>query len=66
MVTVRTAASSFLCISTYFMFNNSVELNLKFTWKQLFLKDIISLLLTLPKSPVLLRFLEVHGDVPPG
>lgn len=42
------AASSSLCISTYFKFNNSIELHLKFTWKisekhQLFLRDIIFL-----------------------
>lgn len=60
-VAVRIAVSSFLCITTYFMFNNSTGLNLKFTWKllnkqQLFLRDIISLLLTLPQSRVLLRF----------
>lgn len=62
-VGVHRAASPSLCISTYFMFDNSIELHLKFTWKisekhQLFLRDIIFLLLTLPKRPILLRFLE--------
>lgn len=54
-VPVHGAASSSLCISTYFMFNNSIELHLKFTWKisekhQIFLRDIIFLLLTMPKK----------------